>query len=455
MSAVNRQMELKQLNTLYEARGNHIVLLYGKMGSEKEAFLRDFTKDKKTIYYRAANASADRQRQLLAKTLEDTYAIRLANDSYEEMFNRVRSGDASKLVLVFDEFQNIAKRDELFLKELLKLKANKYYPGPMLIVLATTSIVFAENGLKELDASFETKIEQKIKLSNLTFLDVVRKFPSYTTSQSVEVYGVIGGVTEYVNRWNPSHSVKENICEHILSEDGFLFGEAERIILSELRELSVYDTILSSLAAGNHKLNDLYLDTGFSRAKISVYLKNLMEFDIVEKIVSFDTGGWENAQKGIYKISDTFVHFWFRFVYPHQSELYLLKPEKFYEKYIEKELENYLNDCFVKVCREYIELLNQVKQLPISIHRIGTWIGKQGNIDVVAQDKARNGIVALCNWDKPELTTAMCDSLLKNMKLAKVNAQYIYLFSAKRFQPALEERVKQDAHFVLIDMNEL
>ena len=49
----------------------------------------------------------------------------------------------------------------------------------------------------------------------------------------------------------------------------------------------------------------------------------------------------------------------------------------------------------------------------------------------------------------------MCDSLLKNMKLAKVNAQYIYLFSAKRFQPALEERVKQDAHFVLIDMNEL
>lgn len=73
---------------------------------------------------------------------------------------------------------------------------------------------------------------------------------------------------------------------------------AEQKISAELRELSVYNTILSAIAQGYNKLNDLYAKTGYSRAKISVYMKNLSHFDIVEKVQSFQTGGWENAKKG-------------------------------------------------------------------------------------------------------------------------------------------------------------
>lgn len=76
-------------------------------------------------------------------------------------------------------------------------------------------------------------------------------------------------------------------------------------------ELSAYSTILAAIARGENKLNDIFHATGFSRAKISVYLKNLANFNIVEKVVSFETGGWENAKKGVYQIKDTFVNFWF------------------------------------------------------------------------------------------------------------------------------------------------
>ena len=77
---------------------------------------------------------------------------------------------------------------------------------------------------------------------------------------------------------------------------------AQQVIASELRELSVYNTILSAIAQGHNKLNDLFLATGYSRAKISVYMKNLSHCDIVETVVSFETGGWDNAKKGIYRI---------------------------------------------------------------------------------------------------------------------------------------------------------
>lgn len=58
-------------------------------------------------------------------------------------------------------------------------------------------------------------------------------------------------------------------------------------------------------------------------------MKNLSHFDIVEKVVSFETGGWDNAKKGIYQIKDTYVNFWFKFVFPYLSDLYLMTPSAF------------------------------------------------------------------------------------------------------------------------------
>lgn len=42
---------------------------------------------------------------------------------------------------------------------------------------------------------------------------------------------------------------------------------AEQLIAAELRELSVYETILYYIASGYDKLNELHLKTGYSRAK--------------------------------------------------------------------------------------------------------------------------------------------------------------------------------------------
>ena len=452
---ITRKTELQELETFYSESDNRLVILHGRLGSDKEEFLKAFAKGKPLFYYRCANASEKQQKELFGRTVESFYDVKLNAYEYEDFFNRIRSGSAEKLVLVIDEFQYLVKKDEEFLNALVKLKKKQYYPGPVLIILATSSLVWMNKDVPELASSFQSQIDKRIFLPNLTFLDVVRQFENYSTSDAVRSYGIIGGVPEFVRLWDAKKSVKENVCDLILSEDGFLFGKAEDYIASELRELAVYNTILCSLAAGNNKLNDLFLDTGFSRAKISVYMKNLMEFDVVEKVVSFETGGWENTKKGVYRISDTYINFWFHFIYPHLSDLYLLDGPAFYDKYIQPELETYLNRYFIAVCNEYLDLLNQVNKLPIEVTKMGTWIGKKGNIDIIAQNPARNSIVSLCQWSGSEITVKMCDELKERMKLAHVTADYLYLFSARGFDRTLTERAKTDNTLVLIDMNEL
>lgn len=450
-----RNQESKRLQALYERPGNQMVILYGRTDSGRHHLLRNFCKDKKFFYYEGRKVAPFEQRRMMQQEIEKKYDLKINEASYYTFFKRIRSGDASKLILIINEFQYLMKKDEDFFDALIKLKEKRLYPGPVMIILTSSSLVWCEHKLADFLGDKKKKINETIKLEDLQFLDVVRKFPKYDVSQCVEVYGILGGVEGYLRGWDETCDTRSNVIRHILSKEGFLFSEPNRYISSELRELSVYNTILLAIANGHHKLNDLYHYTGFSRAKISVYIKNLMEFDVVEKVVSFETGGWDNAQKGIYQIRNHFLNFYYRFIFPNASSLYVMPPEEFYDTYIAKELESYLNRFFVDVCMEYLKLLNQIGKLPLQIHKMGSWVGKTGTIDILGQNAARENLVGICNWSQTCLTYEQCMELYKNMEKAKIKAKHYYLFSAKSFDEKIKTLEKEDSVFHYIDMTEL
>ena len=446
---------LKELEEAYKKDGSGLVVLYGRDGSQKEAFMKEFLSDKNYFYYGAVPASAEYQKRMMISLVKSEYGINILKDTYDECFTHLKTKGGAKLVVVIDEFDVMVSKDEEFLNSILKLKAKKLYPGPVLIVLATSSVLFAKTNLEETFGDNYKKIDQIIEMKDLSFLEIVRNFPDFSIREAVEVYGILGGVPAYLNLWDKEKDVKQNIVNLVLSPDGALYNEAQRFISLELRELSVYNTILASIAAGNEKLNDLFADTGFSRAKISVYMKNLAAFDVVEKVVSFETGGWDNAKKGVYAISNRFVAFWFKFIYPHISELHTMEPEKFYDRFIADELEGYLHRYFVAVCHEYMMLLNSVDRLPVKLVKVGTWIGKQESIDIIGQSSSRDSIVGISNWEKEETGLDDLARIRHAVKLAKIQADYIYLFSAKTFADDLVKVAEDDETIFLVDMKEM
>ncbi|MBR4708390.1 MAG: ATP-binding protein [Pseudobutyrivibrio sp.] len=451
---MTRTNELKKLDSIYQSTGSSFVLMYGRLGSSKETLLGDFTTGKTYFYYRSRQCSEEKQLKYLNEQLSTAFNVEGEANSYDDCFKKLSSKDGSKLVVIIDEAQYSIKKGGSLFESLVSLK-NGYNSGKIMIIVVSSSIVWAQNTLPEIIGSTKSVITDTIKLENLSFLDVVRAFPSYSVAQCVSTYGIIGGVSEYVERWNGRRTIKQNVCENILSPNGFLYSAAEGYISSELRELSCYNTILGSIAAGNEKLNDLYEDTGYSRAKISVYIKNLAAFDVVDKVVSFETGGWDNTKKGIYRISEPYINFWFTFVYPHLSELISYTPEKFFDTFIAPKLDDYLQLYFVDVCREYLHLLNMVGQLPIKLTKIGTWLGKEGTIDVIGQSYNRENVVGICNWTDRSMSYETYEKLLESMKLARINANTIFLFSATRFDSKLIQLSKENKSVVLVDMTEL
>ena len=143
-------------------------------------------------------------------------------NTYDAYFSSIESEDASKLVIVIDEAQFVLKRDEAFLKSILKLKAERLYQGHVFIILASSSIVWVEQELGCTFGEAAKKIDGMIKIGDFKFLEVVRAFPSLPVSECIKIYGAIGGVPGYMQAWNPRISFKENICNLVLTEGGCL-----------------------------------------------------------------------------------------------------------------------------------------------------------------------------------------------------------------------------------------
>ena len=443
------------LQKLYDDSANHLVLLTCSDRSEKELFLQRFCHDKKSFYYRGRHASGAEQLASFTSQVEETYDIRLQKNTYDECLNRIKSGDSSKLVVIIDELPLMQHSDAGFFSSIIKLKKRQLYPGPVLIIATASSLSYADGAARELPDSGFSYFDEVLTLPDYNFLEVVRALPGSSMMDALAVYTVTGGVAAYMSHWNRNKSVRENIISLILSEQGPLFYEGERYIGSQLRELSVYETILKTMASGAEKLNDIYQATGYPRAKISMYLKNLAAFDVIEKVVSFTSGGWENTKKGIYHIKDSFTEFWFRFVYPHQSELFWMSPDEFYDRYIDPYLQSYLSGIFCRVCSEYIELLSSVGQTPVRVISMGTWIGKNGVIDIIGADEKRNIIAGICHWGEEPAGIERYEQLLSDLKLARLSPEAIYFFSGTDFTDEMRKKAKDEPHINLIDLEKL
>ena len=93
--------------------------------------------------------------------------------------------------------------------------------------------------------------------------------------------------------------------------------------------------------------------------------------------------------------------------------------------------------------------------MPITLTKMGTWVGKSGTIDIIGQNAQRENVVGICNWKEDELSYDSYRNLQAQMKKAKITAKVVYLFSAKQFDEEIRELAKDNPQIVLVDMTEL
>ena len=87
----------------------------------------------------------------------------------------------------------------------------------------------------------------------------------------------------------------------------------------EFEDVSTYKLILEAIAHGKTKLGDIKDFIGVKRTDISPYLRNLIEVGMIKREIPITEKA--KSRLGRYYISDNFLKFWFRFIYPNISAI--------------------------------------------------------------------------------------------------------------------------------------
>ena len=445
-----REEHINKLTSFYDAENNNLTVLYGRFRVGKTALIREFIKDKSCVYFECAQ-TVDFE---LPANLNRAFKAQLAQykdaSSYDGIFEQLRHNTDIR-VLVFEEFQNIVKADLGFLVSLLRYMQEK--DNHIMVILTSSSVAWVENSMVKAIGRAALSINAFVKLKELSYADMVGMFPEADANKLLGMYAVTGGIPGYLAHWNIRKSLKDNICDLYLNREGFFAREAELFIRDEFRESGVYNTILKCLANGMNKLNEIHEYTGYGRDKISVYLKNLIEREIVEKIFSYDFGVNEHTRKGLYRIKDDFISFWYRFVYPNYGFLGIMNPDDFYTMYIEPKFHEFKLEAFIKIAGEFMDIIGDMGRLPVEATKKGRWYGKTGDLHVVFVGNENEAIIGQAYVGDKPVGVSDYEDILSRLEIAGMKETYVYMFSACGFTKELLS--KAGDRLVLIAIEDL
>ena len=451
-----RKIDLAFLNRYYESGRSNILVVYGHRNIEQNSLIFKFIENRRSVFYTARSASAAEQVLLWAGELMEEGSVLAKTPTYTDIFETAFAATGrNPVIFVIKNFEYIVKGSDTFMKELTDFvqKNGKY--RQILVLLMSNDVSWVENNMVASLGSLSAHIAGFRKIKPLSFAEMRAYFKNMPYRDAVLTYSVLGGQTLLWRYFDDSLSFRENVIKNILDPGSFLYGEAMRLTEYSLRETAVYHTLLSEMARGANKLNDIYHVTGFSRAKISVYLKTLIHPDYAEKVYSFGNAGRENVMKGVYRICDPLLDFYFRFIFPNESSLLQMPADKFYDIFISAGIQSYAGSYFRSVCREYILKLEERGLFPFEIEEEGEWIGKEGTIDFIAQSDTGDTALGLCSWQK-QMTHADLEKLEYCAKKARLEGDVFYLFSTGGFDDwLLDAALKPGCKLKLIGIDEL
>ncbi len=461
MQFIGREAELSALEREY-TRSSSFVVIYGRRRVGKTTLIKEFIKDKSALYFLATEEVESLARKRLlsavaAYTGQDYLGKATLNDWVDIFSIIVNHNRGQRKILVIDEFQYLVQANPAFTSIFQKIWDETLSKSNTMVILCGSLISLMTTRVLNYSSPLYGRRTAQIRLMPFKFSELRAGLPQKTFKDLVDLYALTGGVPKYLEFFDNNQTLHENISHNILSKSGYLYEEPLFLLEKEVREPLTYFSIIKTIAAGKHKLNDIATSMELKANRLSPYLKTLAELGLVEKRVPVTEPNPHKSRKGLYFISDSFIRFWFAFIYPYKNELEIDQQQRVLERIKHNFVDNFLSFVFEEVCRDIFLQLCKQGHLAFSPTKTGAyWDGSQANeIDLVSVDEANRQIFfGECKYlqkqQMPLKTYAALQRKAKTPVFEDYSPQFI-LFSVSGFNRRLVEIAAANSSLVLVN----
>ena len=401
MKFLGREKEILDLEKEY-ARDGGFVVIYGRRRIGKTTLIKQFIKSKTAFYFLATkeveSQSMKRFAGVIARTTGNSVLQKAAFSDWLDLFQAVADYKPNeKKVLVIDEFPYLVKVNDSFPSILQNAWDEILKDSNVMLILCGSLISMMKKHALSYESPLYGRRTAQMRIAPLPFTTVYEN-QKLSFEEAAEQYSITGGVPKYMEFFSDVQPLYEQIKENVLSKNGFLYEEPNFLLTDEVQVLTNYFSIIKVIADGNHKLGTIAGILGLETSALTPYLKTLSELGFTEKQVPVTEKNAEKTRKGLYFISDNFLRFWFRYVYPYKGELELDNMQISLDELDKDFKEKFVAFAYEDICKEIFARLCSDKAIDFTPSKIGSyWLNdKSGNtqIDVMAVDTVNKRLFA-------------------------------------------------------------
>lgn len=464
---INRTAELNSLEQWWTSNRREPVAMMGRRRVGKSWLFRRFADGKPAVVLVSEQLPAGAQLARFADLLEPVIGVRPDLRDVPALFRVLfRTARQRQLLVVIDEFPwllgtSSAEATRLLTSIQAVIEEERDESKLKLIVCGSQ--------VAQMEALFGERNPmhgrlQRMAIRPLSFGESLSFFAMSNPVDAFERFAISGGMPMYLSRLAHG-SLRHAASSQILDRNAPLWNEGRSIVEQELREPRLYFAILEQLAGGPRPLNEIAQPIGVTTAAVSKYLSTLVHLRLVSKVDPF--GAAETSRSGRWQLDDSFLRFWFRFVFPFQSDLESgLSATDLFDAEVGPAISNHVAPVFEQWCLQWLRANRST-----AASRFGTWWGNAANefrrskersaeeIDGVGSLRNRITVISEAKWTNRQLSPKIVHDLdrykipaLRQSGLRVVDEPRIVLFSRSGYTAALHDLAASDRRIELIDV---
>lgn len=457
MGFLGRTEERKKLRRMLEKEGQAVTLIYGRRRVGKSELIKQVLRESKvlSIYYECKQTTELNNVDSLAVLIAGAFGLpKPAFNSMEEVLDFLfqRSGQ-EKLVFVLDEYSYL-RECVIGLDSILQSLIDKYSDSAGLKLILCGSFVDVMRSLLFEENPLYGRVDLTIDLKPMDYLESALFYPAFSEEDKVRLYSVFGGIPYFNRLIDPGLTVRENITELIASPGARLENEVSMYLRSEISKIINANEVFEALSRGFSKYSDILSQSHVSSGPAMVdVLDKLIRMEMVEKQAPINDE--KNRKKISYRIIDNLSLFYYRYIFRYLSQMNVMEPNQFYERYIKEDFETeYVPRAFETICKQYLIRRNRAGLLEEPFEKIGRYYyddpvhKKNGEFDIVTKD-AQGYIFYEAKFRKEPVSEEMIRTEIAQVQAAGIPCHRYGFFSRSGFA------VKNTQERLLISLEEM